>query len=158
MRPSLRTAGIRVEGITCIVCDWLPALTEGPLSNWFKQNFRLLGFVDWAEELTPKYARMHDAFGLSKKVRPDFFALDEWTRRWKRVEIERFSSEFAHGSDYAEVLLAYFVDSYHAEVEREISLVALLGAKNLCFERRINNEVRRVETLVRNGILVRKGS
>jgi len=101
--------------------------TEAFLCSWFKKNFGMLGFLEVFEEHTLVYNQ------LKKEMQfygyPDYLAKTK-DNKIVRVEIEVFSSNYHHGTNYCEIMLCYASDVKIPDITT-YELKTLLGCEEI---------------------------
>jgi len=106
--------------------------SEGWLTEWFKTNYKLVGFDDVAEQFSCKYNELKAQKGIG--LFPDF--MGERKGIWLSVELECFSEEYKHHpSDYADVVVCY---DESGPINKEVlSLRKMLNVKEVILSREI---------------------
>lgn len=105
-----------------------PCWVEAPLSYWFSEHYKELGFEYIEVERSQKY------YSLKREIcfygYPDFLARKNG--KWLKLEVECFSSCYRHPIGYADVMFCY--DKTKDILDKEVEIISfkeLMGYKEI---------------------------
>lgn len=123
---------VQQNGEALVIDSW--SWNESWLTEWFRNNYKKIGFDRIAEQDTEEYNELREKMNI--RLKPDFLA--ERKGQWLRVELECFSGEYGvhHEADYADIIVCY--DNTLDETDKEIiSIREVLGVKEVILRREI---------------------